>query len=108
MDFNWIEIATLATAAAIFGVLLYNRMRGEDVITIEGIEEYANAAIEVWQDARGYVASAEQLWLTGRIEKDSRFHHVLDRLKRDYPDLDKDKLIEALEAGVYWLNRAKS
>lgn len=103
------DYATLAPYAAglvVWGVVfwLLRRRQGEsggaslDVLT--QVQEAAGIA-------RDLVAAAEQLWRTGRLERDARFHWVLDQLEELYPGLDPDLLAATVESAVFWLKLAQ-
>jgi hypothetical protein len=98
------QIATLAVVLAIFAVQLINRLRGESILTVEGITEAIGTADDVWTEAQEWVAAAEQLWKSSQIPKQSRFDYVFEHLRERYPDLNTDIIKAAIEAGVFWLN----
>lgn len=68
----------------------------------EAIDQIGQATIL----ARELVAAAEQLWLTGRLERGERLDYVMDKLALYFPDLDRRQVYPLVEAAVYWLKRA--
>lgn len=55
------------------------------------------AALRVAQEA---VMAAEQLWLTGRLQKDARFEYVAELMRRYFPSLSDDLVAMMIEAAV--------
>lgn len=58
---------------------------------------------EATEVTRQFVAAAEQLWQTGRLERDERFDYVVARLAERYPGMDTNQAAATIEAAVYWL-----
>lgn len=54
-------------------------------------------------EARELVLAAEQLWQTGRLEKDDRFNWTMGRLTESFPNLDEETLVGSIEAAVGWM-----
>lgn len=104
MEFNIIEIITALAAVAI-GVILWLNRGGNNTVTIEGVADTIDVAGDIWEDAREFVAAAEQLYSSGRIEKDSRFRYVFEALQKQYPDVDTKFVEAAIEAGVWHLRQ---
>lgn len=68
---------------------------GTALAALSDIEKVAGAA-------RQWVLAAEQLWLTGQLDKDKRFEFVLGKLQAVYPEIDEDTLEGAIEGAVLW------
>lgn len=73
----------------------------------ESVGEVIDQAGKAATMARELVAAAEQLWLTGRLQRNERLAFVLEQLRSYFPDLDVEQLIPLVEAGVYWLKVAR-
>ena len=58
---------------------------------------------EATEVTRQFVAAAEQLWQTGRLQRDERFDYVVARLAERYPGMDTNQAAATIEAAVYWL-----
>lgn len=52
------------------------------------------------------VMAAEQLWRSGKINRDDRWYEAVAYVKRFYPDIDAEILAKNLEAGVLLVNQA--
>lgn len=83
--------------------LLFALRQGRATSVGGAVEQMVDAATV----ARELVAAAEQLWLTGRLQRGERLDYVLDKLGAYFPDIDDDALIAIAEAAVYWLKLAK-
>lgn len=53
--------------------------------------------------AQAYVLAAEQLWQSGKLNKESRFAYVLERLEAAFPGVDEEILTDSIEAAVAWM-----
>ena len=50
--------------------------------------------------ARTIVAASEQLWMTGKLERNARFDWVADRIRRVLPNVTDDEIVTFIEGGV--------
>lgn len=70
---------------------------------LESVVDGAEAVLTASTIASQYVAAAEQLWLTGKLPRESRFDWVYERLTAACPGVDRGQLIALIEGAVYWL-----
>lgn len=105
MDMQTIVLLIVAAAALIMaGVGLYSVRRPLSVPGVLGATGDALSDIETAAGAaREYVLAAEQMWVSGRIDKESRLNYVLDRLVTAFPGIPKITLIDSIEAAVAWM-----
>lgn len=71
--------------------------------TIESVVDGAEAVVNAATIASQYVGAAEQLWLTGKLPRESRFDWVYERMLVACPGVDRGQLIALIEGAVYWL-----
>ncbi len=74
--------------------------------TTGGVTSLSETAAQLAQaaaTAQDLVAAAEQLWSTGRLEKNERSEWVMDQLADLFPGLSENQLEAMLEAAVYLL-----
>lgn len=69
----------------------------------QNVSEAITSLQEVSAVAQTAVAAAEQLWTTGKLPRDARFDYALSLLEAEFPALQREHLIAALEAAVFWL-----
>lgn len=86
---------------------VYNTLKAGQTPTVTGsLEEFEEVIsdIEIAAGAaKEYVAAAEQLWRSGRLDKDGRLGWVLGKLQALFPDIPEETLVDSIEAGVTWL-----
>ena len=96
------EILGLASVV-LTGVLLV-------VVWLRTRPDNVAGAIKTLQDvstvAETAFSAAEQFWRTGRLPRDERFNYALGLLEREFPSMQRDHLVAALEAAVFWLKQA--
>ena len=109
MDIETIVMLIVAAAAAVMaGVGLYIARKPATVgaildATEDGLSDIERAA----GAAKEYVLAAEQLWQTGRLEKESRLYFVVQRLSAAFPDIAESTLEDSVEAAVAWMKMAE-
>lgn len=74
--------------------------------TVETLDQGFDLAVAAVPVIRELVAGAEQLWRTGKLNKDGRFDWVFDQAATLYPGIDEDVLLSLIEGAVYWLKPA--
>lgn len=77
-------------------------VRSKQDVTIETVTDALSDIELAAGAAKQWVLAAEQLWVTGKLEKDARFEYVLDKLQDIYPGIDEDTLTGSIEAAVRW------
>jgi hypothetical protein len=99
----------LIVCALVFG-LAWLVMRHPRLVKLEGAPAQIESVADVAQLAaaaapviRDLVAGAEQLWRTGKLDKDGRLDWVFDQVETLYPELDDDVILSLIEGAVYWL-----
>lgn len=105
MDIETIVLLVVSAAALVMaGTGIYIARKPA---TVSGVLESASKALSDIETAAGaakeYVAAAEQLWKTGKIEKGDRLDWVLDRLSDAFPAIPEKTLRDSVEAAVTWL-----
>lgn len=110
MDIGVILMGVLSLAAAVLAGFAF--WRSGKTPTVETALESVSAGLSDIETAAGaakeYVAAAEQLWKTGRLDKEGRLGYALGRLAKAYPWIPEETLIDSLEAGVTWLHLAEA
>ena len=105
MDIQNIIVGLVALAGfAMAGAVIYSARRPASVAAVldatEGgltdIEKAAGAAKE-------YVLAAEQLWATGRLDKENRLYFVVGKLQHLFPDMSEETIDDSIEAAVAWM-----
>lgn len=90
-------VAGLAIVVSLYAMLRGGKEFGEGVSrTISDIELAAAAA-------REWVLAAQQLYETGKLDREQRFEWVLFRLQATFPELTEDTLAGGIEAAVQWM-----
>jgi hypothetical protein len=104
MELDTGSIATIIVAVVAIAVAVFSAIRSNQTITVETVTDMLSDIEIAAGAAKEWVLAAEQLWLTGQLEKDARFHFVLHQLKAIYPDIDDNTLEGSIEAAVAWLH----
>lgn len=104
----------MAAAVVTMGLLVWqmHNLR-QDVLNIpkpiilqdklESLVDGAEALVTASTIASQFVGAAEQLWLTGKLPRESRFDWVYERMLAACPGLERGQLIALIEGAVYWL-----
>lgn len=105
MDEMLILGLVVAVAAAVMAGLAFWRAGTAPGVTslLEAMEEGLTDIETAAGAAREYVLAAEQLWETGRLDKDNRLIWVLERLQGAFPSIADETLIDSIEAAVAWM-----
>lgn len=95
-------------ALAIAGYALYKASQAGTPITTElvsnTLNEAATQASELAEVALTGAQAAEQLYRTGKILRSERLSHAFAYVKQWFPDLDEERILVAIEAGVLIVN----
>lgn len=73
------------------------------IVTVSDAGDMLLTAVTV---AQQLVGAAEQLWLTGKLPKESRYNWVYDKMAETFPELNAGQLIALIEGAVFWLKVA--
>lgn len=96
-------VGVAAIALAVVGIIFVRKepvsVAGVLTSTVEAVTDIEKAA----GAAKEYVLAAEQLWQTGRLDKESRLYFVVTRLKKLFPDIPESTLEDSVEAAVAWI-----
>lgn len=88
----------MIVAVALLAAIWYGRQWAQARIGAEG-----------WQEIESYtgklVEAAEQLYQSGKLQKDLRYRYVLEQLKERFPGLDDQDIQAFVESAVFWLKR---
>lgn len=93
MELEYIYIASTAFFFIISVWLGYDKYRSGKKVDTDVFLKSAGIA-------RVLVASAEQLWLTGKLEKSARFDWVAARIRNVLPNVTDDEIVTFIESGV--------
>ena len=92
-----------ALALAVVGIVVVRK----EPVTIGTILDATEGGLTDIERAAGaakkYVLAAEQLWQTGRMDKDNRLYFVVSKLKAVFPDIAEETLEDSVEAAVAWM-----
>lgn len=102
MELDMTTLLTIIVAVVAIALAVFTAIRSETAITIEGVTDTLSDIEMAAGAAREWVLAAEQLWETGRLEKDERFLFVLQKLQEIYPGIDAGTLEGSIEAAVRW------
>lgn len=61
-------------------------------------------ATELTEVALTAARAAQQLYESGKIQRDQRLDHAFNYVRQWFPDLDQARILTAIEAGVYTIN----
>lgn len=75
---------------------------GELVQTV--LQESTTMATELTEAALTGARAAEQLYRTGKIQRDARLTKALNYVRQFFPDMNDDTLITAIESAVLVVN----
>ena len=109
MDVETIVMLIVAAAAAVMaGVGLYIARKPATVgaildATEDGLSDIERAA----GAAKEYVLAAEQLWKTGRLDKENRLYFAVERLAKLFPEIPAETLEDSVEAAVAWMKMSE-
>lgn len=105
MEIETIVMLVVGAAAFVLaGVGVYVARKPTNITSTLDLAESTFADIErAAEAARQYVLAAEQLWLTGRLDKDNRLYWVVNKLQAVFPDISADTLEDTVEAAVAWI-----
>lgn len=95
-------IAGIIVAVGAIVALGIVALRNGQAVTVETVTDTLSDIERAAGAAKEWVLAAEQLWLTGKLERDARFEFVLDKLQAIYPEIDEDTLTGSIEAAVRW------
>lgn len=99
--------ATLVALLAIViaAVALYQARQPLTVANVSGaLQKGTETASELTEVALVAVRASEQLWRTGRIQRDQRLTKALNYTRQWFPDLNDETLLTALESAVLVVN----
>lgn len=96
MDSEWLAWIAVGLTVVLL-VLVWVRTKPTSIAGAIGQIQQAS------ETAKALVMAAEQLWLTGELQKDDRLYYVMERLQTAWPSLDEEQLRATAEAAVYWL-----
>lgn len=104
-----LAVVVSVVAAALGGVAIWRTGKAPTVETaLQAVSEGLSDIEKVAGAAKQYVAAAEQLWKTERLDKEGRLGYALDRLVKAFPGIPKSTLIDSIEAAVKWLKIAEA
>lgn len=108
LDANVVNILGVLVAIALAGYALYRASQAGTPITSQlvtsTLADASTLAKELTEVALTGVRASEQLYRTGRIERDDRLTHALRYMRRWFPDLDDDTMVTAIESAVLLVN----
>lgn len=91
-------------AVGLAGFAFYRSGKTPTVTTVlEGVSQGLSDIEWAAGAAREYVLAAEQLWQTGRLDKESRLVWVLERLRAAFPEISEETLRNSIESAVAWM-----
>lgn len=99
-------VALVALVIALY--LLIQAQRAGKPVTAELVTETLNEATvtakELADVALTAAGAAEQLWRSGKLERNERLDHAFAYVSQWFPSLDEDTIITALESAVLFIN----
>lgn len=93
-------VVTLLTFIVVVILLLRHGSPMSAATLSEAIDTTQTYAGDLSEIALQGVQSAEQLARTGKITRDDRFEHAFAHVRKFYPDLDEESLVNAIESAV--------
>lgn len=105
---EWIVTLVLALGAAVLAGFAFWRS-GKAPTVQEALEAVSLQLTDIeraTKSAREYVLAAEQLWSTGRLDKEGRLLWVLVRLRAAFPGISEEVLTDSIESAVAWMKLA--
>lgn len=98
MEMSALQISLWILGIAVSVWIVYTAYKITDVYS------GAQALIEATKLAHDLVATAEQYYKTGRIQKDDRYRFVFLQLSAAFPSLTEDRLNFLIESAVVSIN----
>ena len=95
----WLPWLTVALTVALL-VLLWVRTKPPG-----SVEEAADQVAKMAELAKTAVQAAEQLWITGKLDKSTRYDYAFSLLAGSFPNVDSEQLRASIEAAVYWIKQ---
>lgn len=99
-------VALVALGIAIYAIV---KAKGQGVaitpaLVTTTLQEATVSAKELADVALTAAGAAEQLWRSGKLERNERLDHAFAYVSQWFPSLDEDTIITALESAVLFIN----